>query len=132
MTGFAKGLMAFFLPGGLVLLAAVGFLRPHGLPGWLQSPVSAIPYIVLFFGLVFGWYLSNTRLILSVLILAGAERALTIFPVVDPSLTSIGQRVFDLTAFLLPLNLLALSKIKTDATSAARNVIRLLLLCAQA
>ncbi|HEY6085279.1 MAG TPA: hypothetical protein VIU63_07765, partial [Nitrospira sp.] len=52
------------LPGGFVLLAAAGFLRPHGLPPWLQQPISAFPYIVLAFGVIFGWYLSSVRMML--------------------------------------------------------------------
>jgi hypothetical protein len=43
----------------LVLLAALGFLRPTGLPAWLQPLVMAIPFFVLAFGLVFGWFLSR-------------------------------------------------------------------------
>lgn len=36
-----------------MLLAALRFLRPTGLPAWLQPPVTAIPLFVLAFGLVF-------------------------------------------------------------------------------
>jgi hypothetical protein len=51
-----KSILAVLFPGGLIFLIAIGFLRPQGLPIWLQQPIAALPYIVLTFGLIFGWY----------------------------------------------------------------------------
>lgn len=115
--------LAFIMPGGLLILAALGFLRPHGLPDWLQDPISAFPYIVLLFGFVFGWYFSSSRMILSLLILAMTDRALAMFPSVNSDPTAVGQAIFATTAFLLPLNLLAVSILKDDAISTLRGVI---------
>ena len=131
MRRFVSGVVAFVLPGGLVLLAAVGFLRPRGLPDFLQPPIAAIPYIVLVFGLVFGWYLSSTRLVLSLLVLSLAERAVTIFPMTDQDPGSTGQKIFAITAFLLPLNLLAFSLVKPETRSGMGSVVRLLPVCVQ-
>lgn len=126
-----KILWALFLPGGLIFIAAIGFLRPYGLPLWCQGPVAALPYIVLTFGLVFGWYLSSSRLILSLLMLALADRALFLFPPIDSDPSSMGHTLFAAVSLLLPLNLLALSLIKEEALSTLRGVVRLLLLLVQ-
>ncbi|HJT19566.1 MAG TPA: GGDEF domain-containing protein [Nitrospira sp.] len=131
MRDAAKDIMTFTIPGGLVLLAAVGFLRPHGVPVWLQQPVSAIPLVVLAFGLVFGWYLSSTRLILSFLVLVWADRVLTMFPPAASDPESVAAKLFAMSAFLVPLNLLAFSVFKEDAVSVIRSAARLALVCTQ-
>jgi len=126
-----KNLTAFFLPGGAVFLAAIGFLRPHGLPDWIQTPVSVLPFIVLMFGVVFGWYFASSRLILSLLVLAMTGYALLVFPPTDLDPTAIGRIVLAGTTFLLPLNLLALSLIKEDAITTWRSIVRFSLILAQ-
>jgi diguanylate cyclase (GGDEF)-like protein len=126
-----KTLLAFLVPGGIVFLAAIGFLRPQGLPHWVQGPVHAFPYIVLGFGLFFGWYLSSSRLIISLLVLSLADRAVTHFPPTDPDPTSADRMIFAATTFLLPLNLLAFSLIKEEAISTWRGVLRLPLVLIQ-
>src|SRR4249919_2993858 len=97
-----KPFLAVFFPGGLIFLTAIGFLRPQGHPVWLQQPIGALPYIVLTFGLIFGWYFASSRMILSLLVLALADRALVLF-----SATNADQTAIAITAFLVPLNLLA-------------------------
>jgi diguanylate cyclase (GGDEF)-like protein len=126
-----KAVSALFIPGGVVFCAALGFLRPHGLPSWTQTPISALPPIVLGFGVLFGWYVSSSRLILSLLVLALADRGLLLFPPIDPDPASMGPTVFAATAFLLPLNLLALSLVRDEALSTWRGIVRLAPILAQ-
>jgi len=115
----SKPLLALFFPGGLIFLIAIGFLRPQGLPMWLQPPIGALPYIVLTFGLIFGWYFSSSRMILSLLVLTLADQATT------------QQTLVAATAFLVPLNLLAFSIIKEDSLSTLRGVTRIVLVLIQ-
>ena len=124
-------LLAFLLPGGLIFFAALGFLRPQGLPAWVQTPVSALPYFVLAFALVFGWYFSSARMILSVIILSLADRALVLFPVTGSEPVAFNRTVFAASAFLLPLNFLALSLVKEEAISTVRGALRVLLVLIQ-
>ena len=119
------------LPGGLIFVAALGLLRPHGLPAWLQTPVAALPVIVLAFGIVFGWYLASSRLILSLVVLALADRAMVLFPPNDPAPDALGPVLFAVAAFSVPLNLLALSLVKDDAVSTWRGMLRLALVLGQ-
>src|SRR5688572_30380517 len=107
-----KSILVIAFPGGLIFLIAIGFLRPKGLPMLLQQPIAALPYIVLTFGLIFGWYFASSRMILSLLVLALADRALVVFSSTDADQTAIA-----ITAFLVPLNLLAFSIFKEDSLS---------------
>jgi diguanylate cyclase (GGDEF)-like protein len=122
---------AFLIPGGPIFLAAIGFLRPLGLPAWFQQPIAALPYIVLVFGLIFGWYFASSRMMLSLLVLALADRANVLLPASDANPTLAGHSVFTITAFLVPVNLLAFSIVKEDAISTVRGVVRLVLVLAQ-
>ena len=126
-----KSLLAVLFPGGLVFLIAIGFLRPQGLPMWLQQPIAALPYIVLTFGLIFGWYFASSRMILSLLVLALADRALVLFPTTDADQAVLSQTMVAVTAFLIPLNLLAFSIIKEDTLSTVRGVTRVVLVLVQ-
>jgi diguanylate cyclase (GGDEF)-like protein len=118
-------------PGGFVLLLAIGFLRPHGLPAWAQGPISALPVIVLGFGIVFGWYLSSNRLILSLLVLVCLDRGIFWFPPTDSSPGAPGPVLFAVATFLAPVNLLALALVKEGSVSSWRGLVSLLLILCQ-
>ena len=118
-----KASAAFVLPGGLIFLVAIGFFRPHAIPPWSQVPVSAFPYVVLGFGLIFGWYFSSTRMILSLASLVFADVALVLYPPGHDSGAS--QIVFNTVSFLLPLNFLAYVLLKEEAISIIRSVIQI-------
>ncbi|MBU6482922.1 MAG: GGDEF domain-containing protein [Nitrospirae bacterium] len=126
-----KSFLAVFFPGGLIFVTAIGFLRPQGLPTWLQQPIAALPYLVLTFGLIFGWYFASSRMILSLLVLALADRALVLFPAIGTDQTAVSQTIVAMTAFLAPLNLLAFSIIREDSRSTFRGVTRVGLVLAQ-
>jgi diguanylate cyclase (GGDEF)-like protein len=123
-------LLMFMFPGGLLFLAAVGFLRPQGLPvGW-QAPVAALPYLALGFGLVFGWYFGSTRILLSLLSLTFAGQAMATWPL-EKNPASVSHTIFAATTFLLPLNFLAFSILKEEAIGTLRAAVRLVLFLLQ-
>ena len=126
-----KSILAVLFPGGLIFLIAIGFLRPQGVPMWLQQPIAALPYIVLTFGLIFSWYFASSRMILSLLVLALADRALVLFPSTDADQAALSQTIVAITAFLVPLNLLAFSILKEDSLTTLRGVMRVLLVLVQ-
>jgi diguanylate cyclase (GGDEF)-like protein len=126
-----KSFLALIFPGGVIFLIAVGFLRPQGLPMWVQQPVAALPYIVLVFGLVFGWYVASSRIVLSLLVLALADRALIVLPTTEPDQETLRQTVVAVTSFLVPINLLAFSILKEDSLLTIRGLIRLLAVLVQ-
>lgn len=123
MALLRKTLLDFLVPGGLIFLAAVALLRPHGLPPLVQGPVHAFPFAVLAFGLFFGWYLSSSRLILSLIVLSTADRGLALLPPADQHAESAHHATFSALTLLLPLNLMALSILKEEALSSWRGAI---------
>jgi GGDEF domain-containing protein len=125
-----KAVLTFAFPGGLVFIAALGFLRPQGLPVWCQGPVAALPYLALTFGLVFGWYFASTRMLLSVLSLTFANQALATWPV-EHDAASVSRIIFAAGTLLLPLNFLAFSLVKEESIGTLRGVMRLLLFLVQ-
>ena len=98
---------------------------------WLQQPITALPYIVLTFGLIFGWYFASSRMILSLLVLALADQALVLFPTTGADRSAVNQTILAVTAFLVPLNLLAFSILKEDSLSTLRGVTRVVLVLVQ-
>jgi diguanylate cyclase (GGDEF)-like protein len=125
MSKGLRAILTFIWPSGLLFLAAVGFLRPHGLPPWCQGPVAALPYLALAFGVVFGWYFANARMILSLLTLTFADQALTAWPL-EQDRASVSHTIFAASTLLLPLNFLALSIIKEQAIGSLWGALRLL------
>jgi diguanylate cyclase (GGDEF)-like protein len=91
----------------------------------MHLPLWAFPGIVLLFGLIFGWYFSSSRLILSLLILSLAQCGLSGFPLGASGQSVAGHTVFALMTFLVPLNLLALSIVREDAMATWRGLFRL-------
>lgn len=128
---FGKSFLTFLFPGGVIFLIVIGFLRPQGYPIWLQQPIAAMPYIVLAFGLFFGWYFASSRMMLSLLVLALADRAMVVFSTTDADQASISQTMVAITAFLVPLNLLAFSIFKEDSLSTIRGVVRVVFVLVQ-
>jgi len=124
-------LIASSIPGGLIFLVAIAFLRPHGLPDWVETPIAVLPVVVLAFGVIFGWYFASSRLILSLLVISLAECSLYVSPASSPDQSVTLPTILAFTAFLLPLNLLALSLIQEDTLSVGRSLVRLSLILAQ-
>ena len=123
-------LLTFVFPGGLLFIAALGFLRPQGLPIWCQGPVAALPYLALGFGLVFGWYFASTRMLLSLLSLIFASQALATWPL-ENDRASVSHTIFAAATFLVPLNFLAFSILKEEAIGTLRGAVRILLFLLQ-
>lgn len=119
------------MPGGLLLLAALGFLRPGGLPDWTQPLVHAYAYIVLGAGVLLGWYLDRSRIVLAMLLLALADRGLLHFAAGEAATAGAGRIVFNAVALLLPLNLLALSLITEHRIRIRSEIVRLSLILLQ-
>ena len=86
------------LPALVLSLAVVlGLARPH--PDWLATAVRVAPLVVFVGGAMLGLFLRRGRLVLGLVVLAMADRALVHLS---------GRAVFDAVALLLPLNLGAL------------------------
>jgi diguanylate cyclase (GGDEF)-like protein len=131
MARFTTWLPSFFLPDGLVVLAAVGFLRPKGLPAVMLPIEQAFAYLVLGAGILLGLYVRHPRILFAMLLLALADRALHHLAAGSAASADVGRIMFNAVALLLPLNLLALSLITERRLLISREVARLVLVLLQ-
>src|SRR4249919_4263677 len=90
-----KWLYSLVVPGGLILLAAIGFLRPMGLPPWTHPLVVGLSYFVFGFGVFFAWYLDRGRVVFSILVLALADVLMLFFASGEAAATESGRIVFN-------------------------------------
>lgn len=132
MARVAKWFVSFALPDSLLVLAALGFLRPGGLPKILLPLEEAFAYLVLAAGILLGLYVRHSRILLAMVLLALADRALGSLGGVEASSAGIDRAVFNSVALLLPLNLLALALITEREIRVSKEVLRLVLIFAQA
>lgn len=122
---------SFVLPDGLLVLAALGFLRPGGLPDVMLPLEQAFAYLVLVVGILLGLYVRHSRILFALLLLALADRALLHLAAGAASSADVGRIMFNAVALLLPLNLLALSLITERRLLISREVVRLILVLLQ-
>jgi GGDEF domain-containing protein len=87
--------------------------------------------IVLVFGLFFGWYLSSSRLVLSLFVLALADGAVVFSSPLDGDPTVSRDVIVSSVALLVPLNLMAFALIKEEAIATWRGVLRLAIILLQ-
>ncbi|MGQ0811952.1 MAG: diguanylate cyclase domain-containing protein [Nitrospiraceae bacterium] len=128
-----KHLQSYLMPGALLVVAAVGFLRPTGLPAWIHPLVSVLlPYLVLGFGLMLAWLQNNARTALALMILAVADRAIALATNGSIEVPGAGSVMLSYLALLLPLNLLALSLVGERPVFSRWTLIAMVLLAAQA
>lgn len=102
-----RRLYSLIVPGGVLLLGAMAFLR-WASPETVEALLRVYPYAVFGAGILLGWRFNRRQLVLALLVLALAERALLYFPGDELAATDIGRVVFHSTAVLLPFNLAAL------------------------
>lgn len=131
MARFVAWLPSFFLPDSLLVLAAVGFLRPGGLPSMRLPLEAAFAYLVLAVGVLLSLYLLHSRILFALLLLALADRALLHLAGGSAASSDVGRIMFNAVALLLPLNLLALSLITERRLVISREVVRLVLVLLQ-
>jgi diguanylate cyclase (GGDEF)-like protein len=117
-----RQLASLLLPGGLVVLAGLGLLRPGILPDAAEPYLLAAPAAVLGIGALLGWLFNRSRVVFGLLILAAADAGLRGFRGAagpDPI-------VFVLLTVLLPLNLAAYGALSERGLFTERGLARLL------
>ena len=119
------------LPGAVLLLAAVLFLRYA--TEWDSFPafVGIYPYVVWLAGMLLGLRFNRSRLVFSVLVLAVADQALLRYVPAGSAGDDADPIVFRAVAFLLPLNLAAISLITERGFGTPRGMARLGLILSQ-
>ncbi len=126
-----KYLYTLFVPGGIILLAALAILRPRAVPSAVVPVVQLFPYLVAAGGLFLGWFFNRSRIVYTILLLALADVVLQHFALGPGPMRGSNRIVFQVVAFLLPLNLVAYALITERGIFTLRGFSRLLPIIAQ-
>jgi diguanylate cyclase (GGDEF)-like protein len=102
-----KRLASLIVPEGLVLLAAVVVLQLDALREPLETVARFYPYAVYVVGMLLAWRFGRSQMLLALLVLALADRALAY-----SAFGVHGDTVYRTAAFLVPLNLAAFALLK--------------------
>jgi len=124
-----RTLFSLFFPGGLVVFS-MAMLLYLGIPDRsLSALVHTYPYLVAIAGLLLGWRFNRSRLILAILLLALADRGLLLFTPAAGSTgavsSDVGQIVYSAIGFLLPLNLVFISRVRERGILTFHGIVRL-------
>jgi len=120
-----RSLFSLVVPGGLVFFATVILLQINSLEKSVSSLVHIYPYLVATAGIFLGWRFNRSRLVFAILILALADRTLLYFSSGSSGPAGVGLSVYNTIAFLLPLNLAALSFTQERGIANLRGLVRL-------
>ena len=120
-----RSLFTLVVPGGLVFFATVILLQFSSLKQSVSSLVHIYPYLVAAAGIFLGWRFNRSRLVFAILILALADRTLLYFSSGSSGPAGVGLSVYNAIAFLLPLNLAALSFTQERGIATLRGLVRL-------
>lgn len=126
-----KNALARLLPGGVVLLAATFLPQVAALRESLPALLPIYFSVVFGGGILLAWRFDRSRLVLALLVLALADRALLHFAAGDARTTDIGRIVFNAVSLLLPVNLAALSWLAERGLLTARGRVKLMVLALQ-
>ena len=129
-----RTLFSLFVPGGLIFFATALLLHTGLLDKSLSALVHIYPYVVAAAGILLGWRFNRSRLVFAILVLALADRALLYFAgstTGSIAAGGMGRTVYNTVAFLLPLNLAALSLMKERGMVTFRGMVRLSLIFVQ-
>lgn len=128
---FLRTLLAFFLPGGLLVL--VSLLADHyGLvTPWLGKIESIAPYSILAIGVILGWRFHRSRLAFVILILFLSERSLYYYGTGGSFAFGHENSILLTNAILLPLNIALFFLVKERGIFNLGGIFRVMLIFLQ-
>jgi diguanylate cyclase (GGDEF)-like protein len=104
------------VPGGLLLLGVAGALRAAALRDSVTALAPAAPWVVFGAGVLLGWRFRRSQLVLALLVLFAADRALAGLAPAGGAGGGTARVVFTALALLVPLDLAALAWLTERAT----------------
>ncbi len=105
IKAIAKTLFPFFIPGGLLFLITVIILNLRIIDKVLPNSALIYPIIVIGAGVLIGLFFKRTWLMIVILVLAIADRALLYFAGNTAVTMEEGRLIYNAISFLLPINL---------------------------
>jgi diguanylate cyclase (GGDEF)-like protein len=126
-----RKLFGFFLPGGLVFIAALVCIRQGYVTPWLPQIERLAPYFILGIGFLLGWRFHRSRLVFVILVLILADRILHYFGPGGVVGFGHAEEVLYSTAILLPLNLALFYLARERGLFNPRGLMKVLFILAQ-
>jgi len=102
---FLRSLFVFFLPGGLLVAAAVLAAQYNLLTQWLNKIENLAPYVILAIGVILGWRFHRSRLAFVIFILFLSERSLFYYCSGGAFAFGYENSILLINGILLPLNI---------------------------
>jgi diguanylate cyclase (GGDEF)-like protein len=127
-----RTLLSLFVPGGLVVFTTAILIYLGVLDKSLSALVHIYPSLVAVAGMLLGWRFNRGRLIFAIIVLALADRGLLLFsPGAGAVSADVGRTVYNAIAFLLPLNMVFVSRVKERGILTFHGIVRLSLILLQ-
>ena len=101
----SRKIYEFFLPGGMVFIAAIFCVRQGYVEPWVPLIDKLLPYIILGIGFMLSWRFHRSRLAFVILIMVLADRVLYYFGPGGMISTGLEDTVFYSVSILLPENM---------------------------
>jgi diguanylate cyclase (GGDEF)-like protein len=124
-------LIKFFIPGSLIISAAVIFLSVDAFAPLLPRILTIYSYGVLIIGIFLGWRFSRSRLIFIMLVLAFTEIILQHLSFDPADELMLDLLIFYTLTFFVPLNIMFIAFIRERGILTLRGIGRLGLICIQ-
>ena len=121
-----KRIFTLLLPGGLVVLVALAWLRPGVSPDSMRPHIQAFAIAALVFGILLGGYYNRSRIVFALALLAVSDVTLRWLGQGEMPPRDLGGTLVGSLAVLLPLNLAAYSVLTDRGTLTTRSLRRLL------
>ncbi len=131
MAGIVRKFSGFFLPGGLVFIAALVAVRRGIVTPWLPQIEGIVPYFILGIGFLLGWRFHRSRLVFVILILTLGDRVLYYFGPGGGGGFGSEKVILSVIAILLPVNLALFYLVKERGIFNLRGLMRLLFILVQ-
>lgn len=131
MMRFARSLSVFFLPGGLIVLAAFLTAYFNLVSPWLAKIEKIIPYVILAIGVILAWRFHRSRLVFIIFILFLSERSLYYFGLNGLITTEHGSTIPLIVGVLLPVNIALFYLVKEKNIFTLGTLVRLFFLLLQ-
>jgi diguanylate cyclase (GGDEF)-like protein len=127
-----RTLFSLFVPGGLVVFTAAIIIYLGVLDNSLSALVHIYPYLVAVAGILLGWRFNRSRLIFAILVLALADKGLLFYSRgAGAASATVGRTVYNAIGFLLPLNMVFVSRVRERGILTLHGVVRLSLILLQ-
>ncbi|HEX6058044.1 MAG TPA: GGDEF domain-containing protein [Gemmatimonadaceae bacterium] len=120
-----RAALALLLPEGAVLLAAALAVRSASARAAIEPVLPYFLPTMLAIGAVISWRFNRARLLLAIVVLALAERALRLFPSAAPGVEDAGPVAMHLAAILVAANLTALAFLRERSLRSADGLRRI-------